>query len=110
MADGVRVLIDRRWPPGLRKDDVAADLWLKDLGPSPALARWYGRDPRRWPSFAQRYRIELLEQRNLVVLLCELWARGPITLLHASRDPERCAAAVLRDMLEERVLAARALQ
>ena len=109
-ADGVRVLIDRRWPPGLRKDQVGADLWLKDLGPSESLTRWYGRDARRWAAFAQRYRAELLEQRDLVLLLCELWDRGPLTLLHCNRDAEHCAAAVVREMMEERVLAARSLQ
>jgi uncharacterized protein YeaO (DUF488 family) len=109
-ADGVRVLIDRRWPAGLRKEEVGVDLWLKDLGPSATLTRWYGRDPRRWPAFAQRYRAELMEHRDLVLLLCELWDRGPLTLLHSNRDPERCAAAVVREMMEERVLAARSLQ
>lgn len=106
-GDGVRVLVERRWPPGLRREQVAPDLWLQDLAPSQALARWYGRDPRRWAAFAQRYRAELLERRDLVLVLQELWARGPITLVHCGRDPERAAASVLREMLEERVLAAR---
>ena len=109
-TDGVRVLIDRNWPPGLRKDQVLFDLWLKDLGPSEALTRWYARDRRRWPAFAQRYRAELLGQRDLVLLLCELWERGPLTLLHCNRTAECCPAAVVREMMEEHVLAARSLQ
>ena len=109
-SDGVRVLIDRRWPPGLRKDQVRADLWLKGLAPSDSLARWYGHEARRWPSFAQRYRAELLEQCDLVLLLCELWERGPLTLLHANRDAERSAAVVVRMLMEERELAVRSLQ
>ena len=109
-ADGVRVLIERRWPAGLRKDDVSADLWLRDLGPSEPLVRWYGRDPQRWDEFARRYRAELHERLDLVTLLRELWRRAPITLLHTTRDPGKSAAAVVREVVEERILARRALQ
>ena len=107
-ADGLRVLVDRRWPPGLRKEDVDADLWLKELGPSDPLLRWYRRDATgRWREFARRYRRELAGQADLVLLLAELWNRGPITLLHCGRDAEHDPAAVVCELLEERVLLAR---
>jgi uncharacterized protein YeaO (DUF488 family) len=109
-ADGVRVLVDRHWPPGLSKDQVGADLWLKELGPSESLTRWYARDARRWSEFARRYRAELQERGDLLLLLCELWDRGALTLLHCTRDAERCPAAVVREMMEERLVAARAVQ
>lgn len=41
-SDGTRVLIDRLWPRGVRKDAAALDLWLKDIGPSTELRKWLG--------------------------------------------------------------------
>jgi Protein of unknown function, DUF488 len=64
--DGTRVLVDRLWPRGLRKEQLAVDLWLKDLAPSDALRRWYGHDPARWAAFADRYRIELARRSDLL--------------------------------------------
>src|SRR5256885_15832910 len=58
-ADGVRVLVDGLWPRGLSKRAAAVDLWLKDIGPSRALRRWFNRDPSRWAEFTRRYAEEL---------------------------------------------------
>ena len=52
--DGVRVLVDRLWPRGMRRDEAKIDLWLKDVAPSPGLRRWFGHDPARWPGFQDR--------------------------------------------------------
>lgn len=100
VEDGVRVLVDRRWPPGLRREEVNADLWLKDIAPSDELLRRRGTDPERWEEFAQRYRAELMASEDLRVL-GELHARGPITLLHSIRDSSRNNAVVLRQLLED---------
>ena len=97
--DGMRVLIEDHWPAGLRKDQVAADLWLKEVAPSPALRRWYAREPARWDAFAARYRAELTGRPEVLRLLRELRARGPITLLHGMRDDSRNCAAVVRELL-----------
>ena len=100
-ADGMRVLVEGSWPAGLRKDVVAADLWLKEAAPSEKLRRWYSREPGRWPAFVARYRTELRRQPDLLRLLDELHRRGPITLLHSRRDGSRSYAVVVRDLLEE---------
>ena len=57
--DGMRVLVERRWPPGFRKDAISVDLWLKEAAPSDALRRWLAQDASRWPQFVQRYRAEV---------------------------------------------------
>ncbi len=57
--DGVRVLVDRLWPRGIRKEDAAIDHWMKEIAPSAALRRWFGHDPARWPEFRRRYAEEL---------------------------------------------------
>src|SRR5690606_35782807 len=101
-GDGVRVLVDRLWPRGLGRKDLAGDLWLKDIAPSDALRRWYGHDPRRWPAFAARYRAELARRGDLLDLLDGLRRRSRVTLVYGARDPDRNNAAVLLDLLERR--------
>lgn len=105
--DGMRVLVDRLWPRGLSKGQLAVDFWLKDASPSDALRRWYGHDPRRWKSFAAKYRAELAQQTDLLRLLDELRRRGRVTLLYGARDTARNNAVVLREVLDERRFTAR---
>jgi uncharacterized protein YeaO (DUF488 family) len=101
-GDGMRVLVDRLWPRGVSREQLAVDFWLKDAAPSDALRRWYGHKPRRWESFAAKYRGELARRPDLFRLLDELRRRGRVTLLYGARDTTRNNAAVLREVLEER--------
>lgn len=96
------MLVDRLWPRGLTKEQLAVDFWLKDAAPSNALRRWYGHEPRRWESFAAKYRAELAQRTDLLRLLDELRRRGRVTLLYGARDTTRNNAVVLREVLEER--------
>lgn len=105
--DGMRVLVDRLWPRGLSKGQLAVDFWLKDVSPSDALRRWYGHDPRRWKSFATKYRAELAPKTDLLRLLDELRHRGRVTLLYGARDTARNNAVVLREVLDEQRFTAR---
>ena len=41
--DGFRVLVDRLWPRGIRKEDLPYDLWAKEIAPSPGLRSWFHR-------------------------------------------------------------------
>jgi uncharacterized protein YeaO (DUF488 family) len=100
-GDGMRVLVDRRWPPGLSKDRVAADLWLREAGPSDRLRRSTRSHPRRAAAFAAGYRLELAVRDDLVHLLHELRKHGPVTLLSGIHDPSRNGVAVLLEVLEE---------
>jgi uncharacterized protein YeaO (DUF488 family) len=101
-SDGMRVLVDRLWPRGLTRDQLAVDLWLKDIAPSHVLRRWYGHEPGRWESFTAKYRAELARRPDLLQLLDELRRRGRVTLLYGARDEARNNAVVLRDVMEER--------
>lgn len=102
-ADGIRVLVERRWPAGLSKERVSADLWLKDAAPSDALARGCGKDPARWDEFKAKYRAELATRADVLRLVDELRQRGPVTLLHAGGDKTHSSAAALREILDDRV-------
>lgn len=101
--DGYRVLVDRLWPRGLKKDALRLDLWAKDLAPSPALRRWFGHDPARFAEFARRYHAELRAgpARALLSDLTRRAAQGTVTLVYGARDERHNGAAVLRDAIED---------
>jgi uncharacterized protein YeaO (DUF488 family) len=98
-GDGVRVLVDRLWPRGLRKADAAIHLWEKDLAPSSELRQWFGHEPQRWEEFRRRYALELRAHAGRLAELRELARNGRVTLVYAARDQEHNDALVLRDML-----------
>jgi uncharacterized protein YeaO (DUF488 family) len=100
--DGQRVLVDRLWPRGLKREDARLDDWLRDVAPSDDLRHWFGHDPARWDEFRARYRRELEDERRQAALekLRDLARRGPLTLLFAAKDTEHCNAQVLRELLQ----------
>jgi len=98
-SDGVRILIDRLWPRGLKKQDVHIDQWLKTLAPSTRLRQWFGHKPDRWDEFRRRYTLELAQQVMLLGELRSLTRRRRITLLYSARDEEYNDAVALRHVL-----------
>ncbi len=100
--DGLRILVERLWPRGLRKTQAAIDLWLKDLAPSTALRQWFSHDPRKWAEFRRRYWAELDKQRDLLALLKLRTQEGTVTFVYAASDPEHNSAAALKAYLEGR--------
>ncbi len=100
-ADGYRVLVDRIWPRGKRKEALALDQWAKELGPSTVLRQWFGHDPQRWEEFRERYRRELdtPQARELLASLLHSAGRGPLTLVYSARDEQHNQAIVLRELL-----------
>ena len=102
--DGARVLVDRLWPRGARKDEAKLTLWLKDIAPSDELRRWFGHDPARFDEFSRRYRAELAANQDAVSRIEDLVKAGPVTLLYAAHDEEHNNARVLADYLKARAL------
>jgi uncharacterized protein YeaO (DUF488 family) len=100
-ADGIRVLVDRLWPRGLKKADVRLAFWLKDVAPSPKLRIWFDHQPERFEKFAERYRSELTGNPALRQLRT-LVRRERVTLLYGARDPRINHAAVLQSVLRKR--------
>lgn len=98
-GDGIRILVDRLWPRGVRKTDAAIDRWTKDIAPSTALRKWFGHDPDRWQEFRTRYAEEIGEHRDLLDELRALARAGRITLVFAAHDEIHNDAVVLRDIM-----------
>jgi uncharacterized protein YeaO (DUF488 family) len=99
--DGYRVLVDRLWPRGVKREAAGIDAWLKALAPSTELWRWFDTGGASWPEFESRYRAELAES-SAAADLADLRSRGEkgaVTLLYAKRDERRNNAVVLRDVL-----------
>ncbi|MGW0084072.1 DUF488 domain-containing protein [Streptomyces sp. NPDC003393] len=101
--DGKRVLVDRVWPRGMRKDDAHLDEWLRDVAPSSDLRKWYAHEPSRFPEFRRRYLAELRDagHRQAAERLRDIAAHDRLTLLTATRDVDHSQAAVLAEWLAE---------
>ena len=102
-SDGVRVLVDRLWPRGLKKEDAALKFWLRELAPSDELRQWFHANPEGWRMFRRRYLKELVSPESSAAVeklhhLAE--SKRRVTLLYASRNQEQNNATVLKELLE----------
>jgi uncharacterized protein YeaO (DUF488 family) len=100
--DGLRVLVERLWPRGVKKEDAKLDLWLKEIAPSTELRKWFAHDPTKWKEFQKRYRAELAEQSQAVKELRKKCREGTVTLIYAAHDEEHNGALVLKKVLAGR--------
>lgn len=98
--DGMRFLVERLWPRGMKKEALHMDGWSKDVGPSDALRRWFSHDPAKWEEFRRRYFAELDSRPEAWRPLLDVARRGDTTLLYSSRDMEHNNAVALKAYLE----------
>jgi uncharacterized protein YeaO (DUF488 family) len=98
--DGVRFLVDRRWPRGVKKSELQVHEWARDAAPSDALRRWFAHDPAKWADFQRRYFAELDAHPEAWQSLAEAARHGRVTLVYGARDAERNNAVALKIYLE----------
>lgn len=98
-GDGFRILVDRLWPRGIRKEDAQIDLWAKEVAPSNELRKWFHHDAGHWTEFEKRYRAELKASGALEALLPEIRKHKTVTLLYGARDEQHNQAVVLQELL-----------
>lgn len=98
-SDGYRILVDRLWPRGLSKDKARVDCWLKEIGPSTALRKWFNHDPALFNEFVARYQAELDGSPAFATLRQLVKEHDTVTLLYAAHDTEHNNAVVLRQLL-----------
>lgn len=103
--DGRRVLVERFWPRGVKKENLYLNGWLRELAPSDQLRRWFKHDPARWNEFRQHYREELggTRQQQLVDELAEQASRRNVTLIFSTREERFNNAVALSEIIEERL-------
>lgn len=105
--DGRRILVERLWPRGMKKDALAADAWLKEVAPSTELRKWFGHRVERWQEFRGRYEAELDANPGAWAPILEEARGDTVTLLFSAHDTLHNGALVLRDYLAERASRAR---
>lgn len=99
--DRARVLVDRLWPRGVKKDKLKIDAWLREVGPSTVLRQWFRHDPQKWEEFRRRYRQELAGKPALLSQLAAYARGGTLTLVYSAHDPVHNQAVVIKEILEE---------
>lgn len=100
-TDGYRILVDRLWPRGLKKEDAQIKEWIKTIAPSTELRKWFDHTPEKFPEFEKRYKKELKnvsEELNRIKLLAQ---KKQVTLLYSAKDREMNQAVVLKKILEK---------
>lgn len=101
--DGIRVLVDRLWPRGIKKEDLRLDTWAKALAPSTDLRKWFAHDEAKWPEFRKRYRAELAAAGATEIirgLLASAKRVKTVTLLYGAKDQKHNEAVILRGLFE----------
>lgn len=100
--DGFRILVDRLWPRGLSKQQVAVDLWFKDIAPSNELRIWFSHDPTKWAEFQKKYKTELKEKSDSIDEIRHIIKeKKSVTLVYGAKDTEYNNAVVLLDLLNK---------
>ena len=101
-SDGVRILVDRSWPRGVKKEKLQATFWMKEAAPGPELLKWFDHDPAKWKEFRERYLKELEEPRSRKALhdIAAAARKGTITLVHGAKDADHTPALVLKEAIE----------
>lgn len=98
--DGYRVLVDRLWPRGISKERAALDLWLKDIAPSTELRQWFGHDPEKWVSFQEKYRAEIMANKEVFNQLKDIVKKHKdVTILYGAKDEVHNEAQVIKELL-----------
>ena len=98
--DGFRVLVDRLWPRGVSIGEARIDLWLKEIGPSTELRKWFDHDPSKWATFRARYLRELKSRPAPVAQLMEHVRNGTVTLVYGAKDHMHNNAVALKEFIE----------
>ena len=97
--DGVKFLVERLWPRGVKKTDFRLDASLKDVAPSDALRRWFSHDPKKWTEFQQRYFAELGRHPEACDAIRSAARHGRVALVYSSHDTEHNNAVALKEYL-----------
>lgn len=98
-ADGYRILVDRLWPRGIKKEEAEIDLWLKEIGPSDSLRKWFNHDAKKWTEFQKRYSKELANKEELINIIKKEAKKGTVTLLFGTKETEHNNAVALQNFL-----------
>lgn len=99
-SDGYRILVDRLWPRGIKKETAAIDVWMKEVAPSNELRKWFNHEADKWTQFKTKYRAELKNTAALKELHAAVEKYKTVTLLYGAKDEMHNQAVALEEMLK----------
>jgi len=99
-SDGVRILVDRLWPRGIKKEEARIDEWFRDIAPSDSLRKWYSHDPEKWDEFKKKYYSELRDKKEVLQNLIKKGEKD-LTLVYSSKELKYNNANALKEYLEK---------
>lgn len=99
--DGYRILVDKLWPRGVKKEDAHIDLWLKGVAPSTELRQWFNHEPKKWSEFYRNYHAELKDKGDFLEVITRQLLKTDVTLLYAAKDETFNHANALRDYIQK---------
>jgi uncharacterized protein YeaO (DUF488 family) len=101
-SDGMRILVDRVWPRGIKKEKLQTTLWMKEAAPSDELRKWFAHDPKKWEEFRKRYlkELERPEAREMLHEIARTAKKGTVTLVYSARDERHNQAVVLKQAID----------
>jgi len=100
-SDGVRYLVERLWPRGIKKSNLQLDGWMKDVAPSTELRKWFAHDPSRWTEFQRRYFTELENHADALQSIVDAARHGTVSLIYSSHDAQHNNAVALKRYIEQ---------
>jgi uncharacterized protein YeaO (DUF488 family) len=98
-SDGLRFLIDRLWPRGIKKDELKVESWLRDIAPSNELRKWFSHDRSKWEEFKKRYLQEIKDKPDYRKLI-DIAKKKDITLVYSSKEEVYNNATALKEFIE----------
>lgn len=104
--DGYRVLVDRLWPRGIKKEDLEHDWWPKYIAPSDELRKDFVHEENKFDDFKNKYMKELNnndKKDEFISKVEEQLGKRSMTLLYAAKDTDHNQAVVLKDWLEDHI-------
>jgi uncharacterized protein YeaO (DUF488 family) len=104
LKDGKRILVERLWPRGLKKDEAKIDEWLREVAPSTELRKWFGHDPAKWDDFKERYWKELDKKKDIISKLAKERLENKVTFVFAAKDQQHNNAVALKEYIENQLM------
>ena len=103
LKDGKRILVERLWSRGLKKDEARIDEWLREVAPSTELRKWFGHDPAKWDEFKERYWKELDKKKDIISKLAKERLENKVTFVFAAKDQQYNNAVALKKYIENQL-------
>ena len=100
-SDGLRILVDRLWPRGIKKENLHVDVWLKEIAPSTELRKWFNHDVKKWNPFHEKYNAELKHSTAAEEIIKLVKTHKTVTLIYSAKDEQHNQAIVLKEFLQK---------